>query len=599
MTRPVLTRLNDSRVVAVRCRGHAWPRALLSETPIPDTWMGLVVRPDGCRRFVPAGEDPHPDDDDTLVLVRNRAITVPLTVRGAPAADGHTVQAQVELLVRCPPRDHEIAAFAADLLGDAELTLDALARALEAAGAPAALRTFIRDHPAARLVQEDLREPLLAHLRRALKDFLFSAGLVLERLGTVSFASRSWDEQVALEHEAARRKRELEARNVVEEAARAATRRRLDDLSSILAKLKAAAAAADGTLQWHALLPALSPGERGRLLENLWRITPDRHVASAIVVITSTECLWLSPQSAEEISRRVALPPELGGLRSVSFDLGRSWLLLGAATGVWVLAAQDGSVVARYAVPSAGQPRTGFNSAAIVGGRLVATHSQLGVWSWNLGDPQDVRPLIQPVGGTPKTIRCATAAPDGHLLLAADDAVHVFAPAGEPLGTLPTGRGPIHGVAVLGDNVYVSTADGLVLRDAWRRPNIWEVLHRRSEPIESIQVRRWDDLVEVVIPAGPDGVLGIYEDEGMVARLMTASVPIRRVWACDDTLVALTENRDRLVIANANMPGRQGLDLPLARRLGHSLQDACLLIAPAAGPPVASDLPSDGSRISG
>jgi len=587
MSRDILTRLNNPLVVACRCRGHAWPRTLLSETSIPDTWMGLVVRPDGCRRFVPAGEDPRPGDDDTLLLVRNRAITVPLIVDGAPAADGHTVQAQVELLVRCPPRDHEIAALAETLLGDPELTLNSLTHAVEAAGAPVALRAFIRDRTAAQLAQEDLRAPLLAHFRGALKEFLFSAGLVLERLGAVSFASRSWDEQIALEHEAARRKRELEARNVVEEAARAATRRRLDDLSSILAKLKAAAEA-DGTLRWHALLPALTPGERGRLLENLWRITPDQYIAAAIVVITSTECLWLSPQSAEEISHRVALPPELGGLRSVSFDLARNWLLVGAATGVWVLTAQDGSVVARYAVPNAGQPRTGFNSAAIVGGRLVATHSQLGAWSWDLDDSQDVRPLVQPVGGTPKTIRCATAAADGYLLLAADDAVHVFTPAGEPLRTLPTGRGPIHGLAVLGDDVYVSTADGLVLREAWRRPKIWEVLHRRSEPIESIQVRRWDDLVEVVIPAGPDGVLGIYENEGMVARLMTANVPIRRVWACDDTLVGLTENRDRLVIANANMPGRQGLDYPLARRLGHSLQDACLVTAPASAPAVAT-----------
>ena len=112
-----LKRLNDPQVVALRCRGDAWPRSLLSATLIPDTWMGLVVHADGRRRFVPAGEDPQAQRDDTLVLVRNRAITVPLALADVRAADDHGVQANIELLVRWPTRDDDLAACFRDLRG--------------------------------------------------------------------------------------------------------------------------------------------------------------------------------------------------------------------------------------------------------------------------------------------------------------------------------------------------------------------------------------------------------------------------------------------------------------------------------------------------
>ncbi len=42
--------------------------------------MGLVQTRDGRRRFVPAGEDPRPESDGQLLLVRNRALTLPLDV---------------------------------------------------------------------------------------------------------------------------------------------------------------------------------------------------------------------------------------------------------------------------------------------------------------------------------------------------------------------------------------------------------------------------------------------------------------------------------------------------------------------------------------
>ncbi len=538
--------------------------------------MGLLQKPDGRRSLVPAGQDPALQRDDTLILVRSRAFAVPLNVDKAPAADTHLVRAVVEFMLRCPPRPDDLAALHQALLNGPQLAVQDVADAIDRAGGLAMLRGFVAERPASRLVHEDLRGELLERLRGELKRFLFSSGLVLDDVGKVEFASDTLTEHDALERDTARRVKELESRDLVERTALAATHRRLDDLGTILGKLKAAAQS-DAGMRWRELLPTLTPSERGRLLENLWRLTPDRTTAAAIVAVTDRECVWLDPQQPREIAHQLALPGDLGGLRSVEHDPSRGWLLIGAATGVWAVLAQDRQVAGRFTVPDAGEPKTGFNSAVIVGDYLVATHSQLGCWRWALAAPDAAEPLLRPSGGVPRTVRAATATDDGHVLFAADDEVYVLTPAGQVRHTLPVGRGVVRDIAVLDRTVYVTTSDGLVLEDRWDAPDIWQVLYRRSGPIESIQARSWDDLVELVIPAGAEGVLGVYGHEGMTARLLAATAPIRRAWACDDTLVGLTESRDRLIVSNANMAQRAGVDVPLARLVGRSIQDACVV----------------------
>lgn len=580
MSRAILERLANEALVALRCKGEAWGGALFGHSLIPDTWAGLVVTPDGRRRFVPAGEDPDPHRDDTLVLVRNRAMTVPLALADVPAAD-HPVSGTAELLVRWPLREDDLAALHQTLLVEqAELTLDRLGAALERAGAGLALRAFVRGRPASDLVHGDMRTALHEHLRAELKAFLFTAGLELERLGGVTFSSPSLADQVARERRTARRLEELAARDLVERTALAATQRRLDDLSGILGKLKAAAAE-HGETRWHTLLPSLTPGERGRLLESLWRLTPDRVVTRAIVIVAGRECVWLDPADLQRPSRRVQLPDELGGLRSVSFAPSDGTLLVGAGLGVWRLDATTGEVRGRYTAPADETPRTGFNAAVITRGQLFATHSQLGAWSWPLDNPGDAAPLLRPIQGMPRTIRAVTTDEHGRVLLAADNRVHAFDLAGETAWQTPPTDGSVHALAALEEWLFAGTSTGALLRCDLNLRDAWLPVHRGHGAIESISARRWDDLVELVIPAGADGVCGVYVGQGFVTRLLRTTLPIRRTWAADDALVALTDARDRLIVLTGTMPAGTGAEVAVARLLGHSLQDACLVVGAA------------------
>ncbi|MEW6249626.1 MAG: hypothetical protein AB1716_03185 [Planctomycetota bacterium] len=587
MVRDVLKTLREPDLVALRCPPDAWPRGLLSETPIPDPWLGLLLKADGRRRIVPSGEDPRPERDDTLLLVRRGETRVELPVCEVPTADGHVVSGTVELVLRCPPRDDDLAALARSLLTGDELRTDGLARAVREAGGRMALQRFIRDHAAEKLVYED-PGPLLADwLRKELQRFFFATGLELERLGRIDLSSESLAHHQALERHTTQRVRALEARDLVERTAMAAARRRLDDLGTVLVKLKEAAAA-HGALQWRDLLPTLTPGERGRLLENLWRLTPDRDIAEAIVVVAGHECVWLDPQAPDRVIQRAALSDDFGGLRSVSFDAEGRTLLIGAAHGVWRLGAQDGHVLAQYEAVPAEPPRTGFNAAVITGGRLFATHSQLGAWSWDLDRPAEATPLLRPIAGVPRTIRAVTADEHGRVLLAADHSVHAFSIAGEEKWISSPADGSIHMLRPLDEWLYAATAEGSLLRCTLAIPGDWLVVHRALGPIESLVARRWDDLVELVIPAGRQGVQGIFAEEGMVARLLEAAVAVRRAWACDDALVALCDQRERLLVLNAALPGRAPREVSMARLFGRPVQDVCITTkraAPAAPAP--------------
>lgn len=585
MSSEVLNRLEDEGLIAICIRGADWPRGLLSDAPVPDKWMGLIERPAGRRAFAPAGEAPRLARDDRLLLVRNRPIAVAIGVDSCRAACGHEVRAQAELLVRWPAREDDLAALHRTLMQDDALMVDQLARAVSDGGALSALREFIRVREASELVGRDWREEFAAALEQdpSVRRFLFETGLVIERVTRMDLASETLARQHALAREQQRRVEQIQAREALEQAALAATRRRLDDLAGVLEKLKSLSAA-DPHLRWHDLLPALSPAERGRLLENLWRLTPDRHTTEAIVVVAGNQVIWIDPAAPERFVRRTGPPEDLGGLRCVDFCPQRRWLLVGAARGVWALDADSGEVRARFEAPVDLSPRTGFNSVLALADRLVATHSSLGCWSFPLESAAEPTAILTPQNGTPRSIRSATALSDGRVVFAADDCLHLWDPGSGELGTLGSADDVIHAVSVLEGGIWVGTRSGRLMQLDLRQPEDWWLAYRLRDPIESLVARRWNDLVELVVPAGRDGVLAVYPEENISARLLDTRIPVRRAWAGDDLLVGLSDARDRLIVMSSLAPDRRGREAPLARLTGHSVQDACLVTARAEPP---------------
>ncbi len=599
MARDVIARLRDPSVIALCIPADAWPRSVLGEQPIPDAWMGLLEHADGRRRLAPAGEDPRPRGGDQLTLVRNRNIAVELPETDAAASCGDPVSLRCEVLLRWPPREADLSALRRSIPHDV-LTAAELPRMLERYGAGEALRAFVRDHPAEKLVRDDQREPLLAHLRRALERFAFETGAAVESLGAVQFQSASFERRESERRAAAERIERLRAREGVDAAASAAARRRLSEASDVLARLQPADA--DGAAFGERLgerLSALDPAQRAALLENLWRLAPVQRTARFVVVVTDRACAWLSPDQPAQIARSITLPPALGGVRSVRFDAGADRLLLGAATGVWTISALDGSDPRPLALAGAGQPRTGFNASVIIGERLFATHSQLGCWSFPLGAgagaaQKIVDPLSAGAARGAEGIRAAIRADDGQLVFAVDSSCFRCDARSLALVPLPPLPRSIRALASDGGAIFAATDDGHVFS---HRPGIddtWDVLHRfGGAAVESLAVRHPGGLTELIVPAGAQGVCGLYPEQQLVTRLMETPAPVRRAWACDDLLAALAHAYDRLFVLPAGRPGRAPLDVPIARMLGGAVQDATIVYDekrhPAAGASAAAN----------
>jgi hypothetical protein len=208
---------------------------------------------------------------------------------------------------------------------------------------------------------------------------------------------------------------------------------------------------------------------------------------------------------------------------------------------------------------------------------LYATSSELGCWSWALDDPADAKPVLAPEGGIPKRVRSAVATEDGRLLFAADDCVHVLEPQAGDLGVLSAADDTIQCMTALGATLFVGTGGGKLFRVDIDHPDDWWLVQQFPATIESVQARRWSDLVELIVPAGSRGVSGIYADQHVITHLLESSTPIRRAWASDDVVVGLNQLRDRLVVMNANLPERTGREARISRMTSQSIQDACIV----------------------
>lgn len=577
MAREVLRHLADPQVIGLTCALHDWPRTLLNPRLIPDGWQALIEEPDGRRRCIRSGEAPEAEADRArLVLARDTPFVIPVESVTATSADGHSVRASGRFEFAFHGASDDLAAAGRSLFAAGPLTSAAAQVAFRESGLDAALERFVRRRRAADLVAQDQRMALRDETREFMARFLFDAGCRLESVPSAAFASATLEREVARQRDVQQRADETRAREMLEQAARAAALRRLDDLGQLLGKLRQAAGAAEG---WHALLPSLNPAERGRLLENLWRIAPGQFKARAIVLVAGSEVVVLDPAAPDRMLHRWALPDDLGGLRSVCWLEAGGRLAVGAASGVWLIDPDDGAISARLSVPDAGAPRSGFNAVASVPAGIAATHSELGCWLWETGANEPIA-LLRPVNGTPRTLRAATAMEGGRLLFSADDRVCIHALSGGGTTELPGCNAPVHDVAVTREgSVYATTARGDVLRGTLDPDTTWEVLHHAPGPVESIVVRRWNDLTELLIPAGRQGVLGVWGDEGVVSRLLDTSAPVRRIAACDDTIVALTDTRDALLVLNEHTPARTPRHVPLARVLSRSIQDVCIVTA--------------------
>jgi hypothetical protein len=606
----LLDHLNDASVLAVQGFGRDWPRPLFSQSFIPDTWQAILESPEGWRKFYAAGADPRPTDDARLTLVRARPIVIPFEVRDLASADDHDIHAAGEVLVRWPTRDDDLAALSARLRrGETHATAGAnkgapppraatpgasplpVLRSSELAAhlAPAlrtALRSFARRFTAETLLQSDCRNDVAAALREAMPELALEWGLVLERVNKLELRSRAYAARIAHDRDAADRRARLQTRQMLDAAALAATQQRIAGVQELLARLQAGT---DGK-SWRELLPALDPAERTRILRNLWRIAPAGAPARSLAAVGGRLAIWMDLANPDRVVRRIEVPATLGALRSIWIDDTDGRAYLGATTGVWEVA-PDGRLTAYPAAPPM-QPGHRFNAVRAAGGRIIATHPQLGVWAWSRSAPEAGVALFEPSNGRPRSIRALTFAGE-RLICALDDQLVEIAP-GEATGSAgvsplgPAAGSTIHALAAADREVFASCGDGAIRRLALDAPGAgWGVIEQLEQPPAGLALRTFGDLTELLIPTARRGVLAIYPHDDVRSTALPAPAglagnpaALNRAAAGPDALAALSPDLGRVYILTHAQADESPREVLLARLIGAAIEDVCLSTAP-------------------
>jgi hypothetical protein len=549
---------------------------------LPAQWIALVHRTAGDRAVVSGGGVLSSDGVEEVVFVRATPVELSLRVPEAGSSDGHACQATVMLRVAAIAEPSDLTGFAEEVLGSRRTaTVADLARRMEPS-VRAALQTLAANRSASDLVDGPAAATAGEALAVGLQGVCFSTGLRLDGEPGVRFESASLRESQRVARDAAIARSEHEAAVDLQGAIRRAQREHVDHLADLLKRLDELAVAAP-TVTLGELIRTFTERQRGQIYEALFAATPALARTRWIVVSTGDEVLFYDPQSPSSLARRVPISGSAGQVRSVTaaFDRdGASVLLLGASTGVYRLPLDRSEPDLTVAVCDSPAVRGGFNAAAIQGDRILASHSELGLWSWSVRNPSEAEPLFPSMTRGAQAVRglhvfegSAYASVDDRAIRWRLDAAaaapdRIFVGAGDTITALrATAIGLFAGTSE-GDVVYWPT-----LQDGYP-----ERLHgggRRA--VESIALTSAHGIHTLVFADTSLSAQARVVGDSFACRYEAGGQTIRRVAVAGDLLVGLNDLRDRLFLWTPGRPQQPAAIIPVAASTGRTIQDVCLL----------------------
>jgi WD40 repeat protein len=278
---------------------------------------------------------------------------------------------------------------------------------------------------------------------------------------------------------------------------------------------------------------------------------------------------------------------EIGeGMRSVRFAaLGdRKVLLLGVKRGC-ILYDLDDRQKRLYPLPDIKQPRGGVNAVAVHGTQLYATHSEYGLAQWDLNQPGRPAELLHDsITSVQKTTRAVQNAGDRLLFASGSDLYSVlFAePSAAPV-VYRGAHGPITSIARLGETIFASTEDGVILQWDIRQPEYPSVLLRKNDPIYGLRLAKL---------RGVAHLLYSFNDTSVHARVLgqTLEVEFEALGATftlfdvvSDLLVSCGQRGRTLFLWKPSNPRRPTKTIDLSKIEPKEVMDLCIRRAPRVG----------------
>ncbi len=582
---------------------------------LPLQWAARVTDGSGDHRVVEAGGVVDGCDAEEILLARSTPIEVEIQQEGIGTADGFLGRTRVFLRIALICEGGELDAFSRKVLGSARFaTTSTMVQHLEPC-VRQAMSKFAASHEASALTDGSQADALKRAVAEAVEGTCFEAGLKLFDEPRVRFESEAFRQVRAAKQDAVRRREEHEAAQGLRDAIHRAREDHLDRLSDTLSRLKELAdESPDADLP--DLMRTFAEHERSDLYEALFASQAALGRTQLVVVATAHQLLYFDPVALSEPARRLDIEGEAGPIRSVqrvrhglaARDI-TGWkpaphspapqegdasgrLLLGAATGVYVMSPEASAPEQTYLVEGSPSVRGGFNAVALSGDRLFATHSELGIFRWRLAEPDASEPLFSSMTRQAKAIR-AVRCHNGDAYCAVDDRIiawPVDGSADRPADIYSGSGATLTALCACEAGVFAGNSDGQILRwsgatgglsasaRAGKLPVAPEVLHGGS--------RRGVESVWVVSTGGvrrlfyTDTSLCVYSrvlGDTFTCRYEASGQTLRRVEVGPDLLAATNDLRDRLLYWTPGKPQQPRALTEVGRLTGHSVQDVCLV----------------------
>ena len=553
---------------------------------LPPQWAAMVGRRTGAQDVVRAGGTVDGSDAEDVLFIRVTPVDVTVEEPAILSRDGFSCKADVRLRISAIADRSELSSFAKMVLGSRRVAqAGSLATFLQSAVA-STLSKLAGERDAGELVDARVHDDIASSLTDALKGPCFSAGLVLERMPSVRFDSPAFQHVREVEQRAAATKAEHEAGREVDEALAQARSEHLNHLSGLLGRLKELAAASP-EMALPELIRTFTESQRGEIYQALFAAETPTARTQWVVVAAGNELLFFNPCEGDAPSRRLKVEGPAGPVRSIQTahdpELGMV-LLLGAATGVYRWPIDRAAADLTLLVPGSPEVRGGFNSAAVIGDRLLAAHSELGLWDWNVRNPSPPARRFESFTKDAVVIRCVRAfGPD--VYVAMDDRVIRFQPQDtfdQPTHVYTGSLATITALCPTDDGLLAGNADGDVLH--WKRGSFTEpeLLHRgMNRPAESVGVIAAHGVTRLVFADTTPRVHTMVFGDSFKCDYEAGGQTLRRVAIAPDLLVATNDLRDRLFCWQPGKPREPHATIAVSRLCSHSIQDVCLVPVPS------------------
>jgi len=457
----------NSEQLALRFDSKELPGLLSKELTVPAGAAALITEA-GDERCLGAGE--KVGGSFKAMLVKTSVQRLQFDFAGLTSQDGLSLELSFVISLAPRPVELDLVQLRDNLFSGESSIGGATVQSYFDPSVRSAIGFFCGDHSAADLVGESQRAGVYQHLRQELQKPLFETGLDLKDVRDLVFGSSDYESRqresaaAAQAQVAVKREQELELlrkeldKEILfkdiearDQADRLRKEHRLERYQEMRERmgdndLKALVMMLDDDDRRSALIKELiekdlSPEQKAsvtaneiearleeRLREYQEQVSAltgmavearrDDPVVERVLCVVGKRVLAYDPSTNlnPEVAKEVYETADagLGYLRSVRQQQldGQSVILMGAQRGIYTLRNQR---LTPYPFPTPPQGKGGANSVSCVGGRIYATHSELGVVEWDFDKPDAGRSVFEWCTDGNSSTRGVTTGYDGRV----------------------------------------------------------------------------------------------------------------------------------------------------------------------------------------